>query len=82
MGIGTILLWIYWPSFNGAATTGDYSYRAIINTYFAMAACVVVTCATSALVIEKGKLSMVTTLLSYIQQCLFLSNTKISGRFT
>lgn len=54
-----MFLWVYWPSFNGGATVdGDDKQRAIINTYFALAACCVTTFAFSALV-EEEKYDMV-----------------------
>jgi ammonium transporter Rh len=56
--IGTIFLWLFWPSFNSVAAVGEGQYRAVINTYFALAACAVVTFAVSAAV-EKGKFNMV-----------------------
>merc|ERR1719167_1634421 len=32
--IGTIFLWMFWPSFNGgAAAEGDAQMRAVLNTY-------------------------------------------------
>lgn len=34
--IGTIFLWMFWPSFNTALITDDQRYRGIINTIFAM----------------------------------------------
>jgi len=55
---GTIFLWLFWPSFNSAAAVGEGQYRAVINTYFSLAACAVVTFAMSALV-RKGKFDMV-----------------------
>ena len=37
---GTIFLWMYWPSFNGAlAQVGPFQNRALINTYLALATC-------------------------------------------
>lgn len=57
--IGTVFLWIFWPSFNGGAASGDEQQRAIINTYLSLAACTVFTFAFSQLVDKKGKFNMV-----------------------
>jgi len=47
--IGTLFLWMFWPSFNSAAALpGDPQHRAILNTYFSLCACVVTTFALSA----------------------------------
>ncbi|CAD5113576.1 DgyrCDS2739 [Dimorphilus gyrociliatus] len=45
--IGTIFLWLYWPSFNSALAPGDDQHRAVINTYLALASCVIVAFAIS-----------------------------------
>lgn len=37
--IGTLFLWIFWPSFNSALLDGVDQERAILNTYLALAAC-------------------------------------------
>lgn len=58
--IGTVYLWMFWPSFNSAiATPGDAQLTAVINTYFSLAACALAAYATSSLVEKKGKLDMV-----------------------
>ncbi|XP_066217492.1 ammonium transporter Rh type A [Saccopteryx leptura] len=58
--IGTLFLWIFWPSFNSAiAETEEKQYRAIVNTYFSLAACVLTAYAFSSLVEHRGKLDMV-----------------------
>ncbi|KAI0242304.1 Ammonium transporter Rh type B-B [Lamellibrachia satsuma] len=57
--IGTVFLWMYWPSFNGALAPGDDQHRAVINTYLSLAASCLVTFAVSALVTGKAKLDMV-----------------------
>merc|ERR1719334_1774665 len=36
--VGTVLLWVYWPSFNAVLATGDGYHRAIINTYISLIA--------------------------------------------
>ncbi|XP_062972028.1 ammonium transporter Rh type A isoform X1 [Elgaria multicarinata webbii] len=58
--IGTLFLWLFWPSFNSAiAEPGDAQQKAIINTYFSLAACTLTAFATSILVEHRGKLDMV-----------------------
>ncbi|XP_069840787.1 ammonium transporter Rh type C-like isoform X1 [Dendropsophus ebraccatus] len=58
--IGTLFLWMYWPSFNSAVSHhGDAQHRAAINTYCSLAASVVTTVAISSVVNKQGKLSMV-----------------------
>lgn len=57
--IGTIFLWLFWPSFNAALTSGDDRHRAVINTYLSLAACCVATFATSSLVNNRGRFNMV-----------------------
>jgi len=34
--IGSIFLWLFWPSFNGAGASGDDQIRAVINTYISL----------------------------------------------
>ncbi|KAL3319853.1 hypothetical protein Ciccas_001467 [Cichlidogyrus casuarinus] len=41
--IGTLFLWVYWPSFNSAAYSGAERARAIVNTIISLLACVVAT---------------------------------------
>ncbi|KAM6366746.1 ammonium transporter Rh type A isoform 3-T3 [Alca torda] len=58
--IGTLFLWLFWPSFNSAiAPELDGQIKAIVNTYYSLAACAVVTFALSSLVDQRGKFSMV-----------------------
>ncbi|NWH21294.1 RHAG protein, partial [Grus americana] len=58
--IGTLFLWLFWPSFNSAiASDTIHQMKAIINTYYSLAACAVVTFALSSLVDQRGKFSMV-----------------------
>lgn len=57
--IGTIFLWLFWPSFNSALAVEDAQHRAVINTYLALAACCVVTFAVSALTDPHCKFDMV-----------------------
>ncbi|XP_039756979.1 ammonium transporter Rh type B isoform X2 [Pararge aegeria] len=59
--IGSLFLWIYWPSFNSALTTTNSEYqRAVINTYLALASATVTTFVMSSVVSKHhGKLDMV-----------------------
>lgn len=57
--VGSIFLWIFWPSFNGALVDGDQQERAILHTYLSLAACTVTTFAISALVHKDKKFDMV-----------------------
>lgn len=58
--IGTLFLWIFWPSFNaGLLTTDVERYRAVTNTYLSLAAATVVAFTTSAWVRRDNKLDMV-----------------------
>ncbi|KAG9352331.1 hypothetical protein JZ751_020744 [Albula glossodonta] len=58
--IGTLFLWMFWPSFNSAITDhGDGQHRAAINTYLALASTVLTTIAISSLFQKTGKLDMV-----------------------
>jgi len=58
--IGTVFLWMFWPSFNSAIAEPRYTQlMAVLNTYLSLAACVVSAYAISCLVEHKGKLDMV-----------------------
>ncbi|XP_049795388.1 ammonium transporter Rh type B [Schistocerca nitens] len=57
--VATIFLWCFWPSFNGALSSGDEQVRAVVNTYLALAASAVTTFAVSALSTRDAKFSMV-----------------------
>ena len=56
---GTLFLWMFWPSFNSALAKGDDQHRAIINTYYALAACTVTAFAVSSMVNKHNKFEMV-----------------------
>ena len=45
--VGTVLLWIYWPSFNAVLANDDGFHRAIINTYISLIASTLATFAVS-----------------------------------
>ncbi|XP_046496887.1 ammonium transporter Rh type A [Equus quagga] len=58
--IGSLYLWMFWPSFNSAiAEPGEKQYTAILNTYLSLAACVLTTYAISSLLEKEGKFNMV-----------------------
>lgn len=58
--LGTIFLWIFWPSFNSAPTAlGDGQHRTALNTYYSLTASTLSTFALSALVSGDGRLDMV-----------------------
>ncbi|XP_060676702.1 ammonium transporter Rh type B isoform X2 [Hemiscyllium ocellatum] len=58
--IGTLYLWMFWPSFNSAVTNlGSAQHRTALNTYYSLAACTLATFAISSLVNKEGKLDMV-----------------------
>ncbi|XP_015266730.1 PREDICTED: ammonium transporter Rh type A [Gekko japonicus] len=57
--IGTLFLWLFWPSFNSAIAAPGTQQTAIINTYFALAACTLTAFALSSLLEKRGKLDMV-----------------------
>nr|UUH57882.1 Rh type C glycoprotein [Molgula manhattensis] len=57
--IGTLFLWLYWPSFNAGPAMGNERHRAVINTILSLAACTVVTFAISSVVDKKNRLDMV-----------------------
>lgn len=57
--IGTLFLWLFWPSFNSALVDGHEQERAIINTYLSLAAATVTTFVLSAIVSHENKLDMV-----------------------
>lgn len=57
--IGTIFLWLFWPSFNAGLAEGDAQHRAVINTYYSLAAACVTAFAVSSLVSKENKFDMV-----------------------
>ncbi|KAI1897700.1 hypothetical protein AGOR_G00085980 [Albula goreensis] len=58
--IGTVFLWMFWPSFNSAIAESDAEqFTAVVNTYLSLATCVMSAYAISSLVEHKGKLDMV-----------------------
>ena len=57
--IGSLFLWICWPTFNGALLgTSEQQHRCAINTYMSLAACTTAAFATALLVSKQARLSM------------------------
>jgi len=71
---GTLFLWIYWPSFNAALAPGDDQHRAVINTYYALAACTVTAFAVSSLLDEENRFNMV----SIVSNMVSVANNMVS----
>lgn len=58
--IGTLFLWLFWPSFNSAgAGTHVAQQRAVLNTLLSLCTCTTVVFTMSSLFDKKGKLDMV-----------------------
>ncbi|KAG9468414.1 hypothetical protein GDO78_022790 [Eleutherodactylus coqui] len=57
--LGTLFLWMFWPSYNSILLTESFQLRnAIYNTFFSMAASTVTVFSVSSLLNQKGKLTM------------------------
>ncbi|XP_044152551.1 ammonium transporter Rh type A-like [Bufo gargarizans] len=57
--LGTIFLWIFWPSFNSVlAKTREAQHRAIVNTFLALSSGTMTTFAMSSLVDKRGRISL------------------------
>ncbi|XP_006239330.1 blood group Rh(D) polypeptide isoform X1 [Rattus norvegicus] len=57
--LGTLFLWIFWPSINSALLEGTKKKNAVFNTYYALAVSTVTATSMSALSHPKGKINMV-----------------------
>lgn len=55
--IGTLFLWLYWPSFNGALQVGNNKQRAIINTTYSLV-CSSFSGLVMSMVLHKGKMNI------------------------
>ncbi|XP_036067747.1 rh50-like protein [Oryzias melastigma] len=57
--MGTLFLWIFWPSFNSALTfKGDDQHRAILHTFIGLSSSTITAFSLSALFNKRGKLTM------------------------
>jgi ammonium transporter Rh len=57
--IGTVFLWMFWPSFNGAFGQGNTQHRAVVNTVLALAGSCVAAFLLSHVLRREGKFNMV-----------------------
>jgi len=57
--IGTVILWIYWPSFNAVLASGDGFHRAVINTYISLLASTLATFIVSSLMGDRKRFEIV-----------------------
>lgn len=57
--MGTLFLWVFWPSFNSALTfKGDDQHRAILHTFIGLSSSTITAFALSAAFNKRGKLTM------------------------
>ncbi|XP_061543447.1 ammonium transporter Rh type B-like [Phycodurus eques] len=57
--MGTLFLWVFWPSFNSALTLkGDDQHRAILHTFIGLSSSTLTAFALSAVFTKRGKLTM------------------------
>ncbi|XP_029973897.1 rh50-like protein isoform X2 [Salarias fasciatus] len=57
--MGTLFLWVFWPSFNSSLTLkGDDQHRAVLHTFLGLSASTLTAFALSALMNKKGKFTM------------------------
>ncbi|KAM4622906.1 ammonium transporter Rh type A-like [Discoglossus pictus] len=58
--LGTLFLWIFWPSFNSVvAKTGDAQHRAVLNTFLALSSSALTTFVLSSMLDKRGRISLV-----------------------
>ncbi|XP_053309355.1 ammonium transporter Rh type A-like [Spea bombifrons] len=58
--LGTLFLWIFWPSFNSVlAKAGDAQHRAVLNTFLALSSSALTTFTLSSLLNKNGRISLV-----------------------
>lgn len=57
--LGTLFLWVFWPSFNAGSVTDEQQHRAIVNTYLSLTASSLMSFAVSAFINKNGNLNIV-----------------------
>ena len=57
--IGTLFLWMFWPSFNGALAADFQQQRVIVNTVMAISASCVTACALSRMMLQRLNMEVV-----------------------
>lgn len=57
--VGTLFLWMFWPSFNGALASGSQQHRVVVNTVLSLAASAMAAFLFSALLRKHHKFDMV-----------------------
>ena len=71
--LGSIFLWMFWPSFNGALATGAQQHRVVTNTVFALSSSAITSIALSPFVNE-DKYDMV-----FIQNCILAGGVAVGS---
>uniref|UniRef100_A0A3P9PCI5 Ammonium transporter AmtB-like domain-containing protein n=1 Tax=Poecilia reticulata TaxID=8081 RepID=A0A3P9PCI5_POERE len=57
--MGTLFLWVFWPSFNSALTfKGDDQHRAVLHTFLGLSSSTITAFALSAMFNKRGKITM------------------------
>ncbi|PIO62651.1 ammonium transporter, partial [Teladorsagia circumcincta] len=80
--IGTLLLWVFFPSFNAAVQEPeDARHRAIMNTYLAMASGTVTTFILSSFVDNLGRFNMIHIQSSTLSGGVAIGRPKLEKRF-
>ena len=54
--LGTVILWVFWPSFNALLASGAARHRAVINTYLSLMSSTVTTFVVSGILGERQDL--------------------------
>jgi len=57
--VGTLFLWMFWPSFNGALAADFQQQRVIVNTVMAISASCITACATARIFEQRLEMEVV-----------------------